>query len=149
MASIDSEIKSKFASEQHRLMTNIVFTANWVQHAFNEDLKPFGISQQQYNMLRILRGLGGWRTMSEIKDGLLDKSPNATRLADKLLKKKLIDRKSSKTDRRRVYIRISKIGLKLFEAINQTESPVQQAITHNISEEEAKLASDILDKLRT
>lgn len=148
MAKIDSEIKSKFANEQHRFVTNLVFTANWVQKIFIEYLKPFGISPQQYNILRILRAIGDWTTMSEVKDGLKEKSPNATRLADKLLNKQLIERKASETDRRVVYIRITKTGLELFEEINKHESVVQKALNNNISAKDARFISDALDKFR-
>lgn len=148
MASIDSEIKSKFANDQHRFVTNLVFTANWVQHAFVEDLKSFGISPQQFNILRILKAIGDWATMSEVKDGLMEKSPNATRLADKLIKKQLIERKASDIDRRVVYVKISKKGLDLFEEINQKESVMKKAMKNNISAKDAKYVSDILDKFR-
>ncbi len=148
MAKIDSEIKSKLVSDQHRFVTNLVFTANWVQNAFVENLKPFGISPQQYNILRILNAVVEWTTMSEVKDGLLDKSPNATRLCDKLLKKGFIERRASETDRRVVHVRITKAGIRLYENINKKESMIQQAMTHNISAEEAKFVSDVLDRFR-
>lgn len=148
MAKIDSEIKSELVSDQHRFVTNLVFTANWVQNAFVEDLKPFGISPQQYNILRVLNAVGEWTTMSDVKDGLMEKSPNATRLADKLLSKGLIERKTSETDRRVVYIKITKLGVELFKAINQKESVIQQALNKNISDKEARYVSDILDQLR-
>lgn len=148
MAKIDSEIKSKFANEQHRFVTNLVFTANWVQNAFIEDLKPFGVSPQQYNILRILKAIGDWTTMSEVKDGLMEKSPNATRLVDKLLKKQLIERKASEKDRRVVHVRISETGLELFEEINHKESVIQKALKKNISVKEARYVSEILDKFR-
>ncbi|MEM7371934.1 MAG: MarR family transcriptional regulator [Bacteroidota bacterium] len=148
MGNIDSEIKSEFVNEQHRFVTNLVYTAGWVQNTFTNELKPFGISPQQYNILRILKGAGEWMVMSELKDGLLEKAPNATRLVDKLLKKKLIERMRSEKDRRVVYVRITKEGLTLFEEINQTENQVQQALNHHITAEEAKLVNDILDKFR-
>ena len=148
MGKIDSEIKSELKNDKHRFVTNLVFTANWVQNAFIEDLKPFGISPQQYNILRILNGAGDWVAMSEVKDGLLDKAPNATRLVDKLLKKGLIERNRSEADRRVVYVQISKTGLALFEEISQQESVVQKALNNHISEEEAKYVSEILDKFR-
>lgn len=148
MAKIDDEIKSGFANDQHRFATNLVFTANWVQNAFIEDLKPFGISPQQYNILRILRSMGDWVRMSEVKDGLTEKSPNTTRLADKLIYKELIERKASETDRRVVYVRISKKGEALFNEINQKESLIQRALNNNISAEEARYVSDVLDRFR-
>lgn len=148
MAKIDLEINSKFTNEQHRFITNLVFTANWVQHTFVEGLKPYGISPQQYNILRILRGFGDWTSMSEIKDGLMEKSPNTTRLVDKLVAKKFIDRKGSELDRRVVHVRISKTGLEFFEGINQQESVIQKALNKNISAKDARYVSDILDKFR-
>ena len=148
MGSIDSEIKSKFVNDQHRFVTNLVFTAGWVQNVFTNELKPFGISSQQYNILRILKGTGDWIVMSEVKDGLLEKAPNATRLANKLLKKNLIERKRSEQDRRVVYIRITNIGLKLIEEINQKDSIIQNALDNHITAKEAKLVSDVLDKFR-
>jgi DNA-binding MarR family transcriptional regulator len=148
MAKIDSEIKSNFVNDQHRFVTNLVFTTNWIQNAFTEDLKPFGISPQQFNILRILRGVGDWTAMSEIKDGLLEKAPNATRLADKLLKKNLIERNRSETDRRVVYVRISKLGLKLVEDINQKESVIQMAMKKRLTSKDARYVSDILDNFR-
>ncbi|MCR9253231.1 MAG: MarR family transcriptional regulator [bacterium] len=148
MAKIDSEIKTGFVNEQHRFVTNLVFTANWVQNMFTEDLKPFGISQQQYNILRILKGSGDWMAMSDIKDGLLEKAPNATRLADKLISKDLIRRKGSDVDRRVVYVKITKKGTDLMDEINQQESTIQRALQNNISAKEARLVSDILDQFR-
>lgn len=148
MGKIDSEIKSKFTNEQHRFVTNLVYTANWVQNAFVEYLKPYDISPQQYNILRILRAIGEWTTMSEVKDGLMEKSPNATRLVDKLLTKRYIERKASDTDRRVVHVRISKTGLKHFEAINQNVSVIQKALNENISAKDAKYVSNVLDKFR-
>lgn len=149
MASIDDEIKSGFSNDQHRFATNLVFTANWVQNAFTEDLKPFGISPQQYNILRILKSIGDWTRMSEVKDGLTEKSPNTTRLADKLIVKELIERRASEEDRRVVYVRISKKGETLFKEINQQESMIQNALNNNISAKEARYVSDILDKFRS
>lgn len=148
MGKIDSEIKSKFKNDKHRFVTNLVFTANWIQNEFTKSLKPFGISSQQYNILRILKGAADWVAMSELKDGLLEKAPNATRLTDKMLTKGLIERNRSEVDRRVVHVRITETGLKLFERINQKKSTIQLALDNQITAEEAKLASEILDKLR-
>ena len=148
MAKIDDEIKSPIFNDKHRFVTNLVYTANWVQAVFNEELKPYGISPQQYNILRILNAIGDWTTMSEIKDGLLEKSPNATRLADKLLGKKLIERKASEEDRRVVYVRISKAGSKLYNEINSAESKIQKALTENLNDKQAAQVSKILDQFR-
>ena len=148
MGKIDSEIKSKLTGDKHRFVTNLVYTANWLQNTFREELIPYGISQQQYNILRVLSSCSDWIPMSEVKDGLLDKAPNTTRLADKLLSKRLIERRRSEKDRRIVFVRISKAGMKLIEEINTTESTIHKAMTKNLTAKDAKLVSEILDKFR-
>ena len=148
MARIDDEIKSRFSDDKHRLGVNIVFTANWIQNHFTELLRPFGISHQQYNILRILRGANDWLPMAEIKSRMVEKSPNATRMADKLLAKGLVERRRSDSDRRVVYLQVTKEGLALMQEIDSIESDVLLALDQNLSNEEAKLASDVLDKLR-
>lgn len=148
MSKIDLEIKSKFKDDKHRFVTNLVFTANWILNEFTKNLKPFGISSQQYNVLRILNASGDWVAMSELKDGLLEKAPNATRLTDKMLAKGLIERNRSEADRRVVFVRISTVGLELFGSINQKESSIQFALDNQISQEDARRVSEVLDKLR-
>ena len=148
MSKIDQEVKSPIMNDKHRFVTNLVFTSNWVQNAFVEELKPFEISPQQYNILRVLKGVGDWAPMSDVKDGLLEKAPNATRLADKLLSKELIERKGSEEDRRVVHVRITVKGNKLMDQINEQESVIQKALSGNISEKEARMVSEVLDKFR-
>lgn len=148
MAKIDEEVKTKFANERHRFITNVVYTSGWVTNLSTEALKPFGISNQQFNILRILRGASDWVAMTDVKGLMIEKSPNATRLADKMLNKNLIERKRSTSDRRVVYIRITKVGLDLLIAIDSTDNKIMAALMNNITEKEAKHVSSILDKLR-
>ena len=115
MPKIDEEVKTNFTNERHRFVTNLIYTAEWVLNISTEYLKPHGISNQQFNILRILRGADDWVAMNNVKDLMIEKSPNATRLADKLLNKKLIERKRSSEDRRVVYISITPPGLELFK----------------------------------
>ena len=148
MAKIDAEVKTKFVNERHRFVTNLMYTSGWIKNLFTEDLKPFGISSQQFNILRILRGANDWVAMNDVKDLMIEKAPNATRLSDKLLNKNLIERKRSNTDRRVVYVRISSRGVDLLEEIDEKESEVQVALMRRITEKEANQMSEILDKLR-
>ena len=134
MAKIDAEVKTKFVNERHRFVTNLVYTSGWIKNLFTEDLKPFGISSQQFNILRILRGADDWVAMNDVKDLMIEKAPNATRLSDKLLNKNLIKRKRSNTDRRVVYVRISSRGVDLLEEIDEKESEVQVALMRRITE---------------
>lgn len=148
MANIEEEIKTKFTNNKDRFITNLVYTSNWFQNQFIEFLKPYQLSLQQFNILRILRGAKDWVTMNDVKALMIDKFPNTTRLSDKLLSKGLIERKRSEEDRRIVYVAISKKGLELLEAIDQDDSINHMKFMDRISDEEAKRCSEILDKMR-
>ena len=86
--------------------------------------------------------------MSNVKDLMIEKAPNTTRLADKMLAKNLIERKGSSTDRRVVYVRISNVGNTLLKKIDKKKSEIQVALFERITEKEAILMSQILDKFR-
>ena len=147
MAKIDIEINGKFESNKHRFIANLVFTSNWFRNLVGEHLKPYNISFQQLNILRILNGAKDWISMNDLKDLMIEKSPNATRLSDKLIAKGLIERKRSEADRRVVYLAITEDGTKLLESINKISGNYMEFMTR-ITEEEAQLVSDILDKIR-
>lgn len=148
MARIDDVMKTKFANERHRFMANIVFTSNWIRSQFNCFIEPFGISMQQFNILRILRGAGDWVNMNDVKERMVEKSPNATRLCDKLVAKKLVERQRCEADRRVVHLKISDQGLQLLKEIDDKDDGSHMGFIANVTEEEAKVVSDILDKLR-
>ena len=148
MGSIDKEIKTNFVNNKHRFITNLVFTSNWFQNQFIEFLKPYKLSQQQFNVLRILRGANDWVSMNDIKQLMIDKFPNATRLSDKLLDKKLVIRKRSETDRRIVYLSITEVGLELLNEIDKNQDKSHIAFLDRITDEEAKHFSAVLDKMR-
>lgn len=149
MATIDQEIKTEFQNEQHRFIANLMFTSNWFQNLFNDFLKPFDISSQQFNVLRILRGAKDWVTMNEIKSLMIEKAPNATRLSDKLLAKGLVERKRSEEDRRIVYLSITQKGLDLLTKIDEQQENKMYEAMGKVTEEEAKLISGVLDRIRS
>jgi DNA-binding MarR family transcriptional regulator len=145
MGDISKDINSKFPNERVKALINIKYTANWLNTVGNEFLKTSKISNQQYNILRILKGASEAVTVNMVKDRMIEKSPNATRLMDKLCDKDLIERTRCENDRRVVYVKISEKGLKLLDKINVDElgKPMNA-----ISEEEAKILNAILDKIR-
>lgn len=147
MTKIDTEIKGEFKSNKHRFIANLVFTSNWFRNLVSEYLKPYNISFQQLNILRILRGAKDWVNMNDLKNLMIEKSPNATRLADKLIVKGFVERKRSEVDRRVVYLAITDKGIKLLETINNISGSYMEFM-NRITEEEAKQISDILDKIR-
>ncbi|HSQ47159.1 MAG TPA: MarR family transcriptional regulator [Lutibacter sp.] len=145
MGDISKDINSKFPNERVKALINIKYTANWLNTVGNEFLKTSKISNQQYNILRILKGASEAVTVNMVKERMIEKSPNATRLMDKLCDKGLIERTRCENDRRVVYVKISEKGLKLLDKINVDElgKPMNA-----ISEEEAKILNAILDKIR-
>lgn len=149
MAKIDQEVQMKFMNDRHRAVTNLIFTASWIKNLFTEFLKPYNLSIPQMNILRILRGAKDWMVMSDVKSRMVEKAPNATRLADKLLEKGYIKRRRSDSDRRVVYVNITQKGLNLLDEIDQADDGVQAEFMNRITLKEAKEMSKIIDKLRS
>lgn len=145
MGDISKDIKSKFPNNKIKAFINIKYTANWLNSKENDFFKPYAISPQQFNILRILRGAGEPIKVQLIKDRMIERAPNATRLMDKLCDKKLIERVRCEHDRRVVYINISKQGIKLLTAI---DASINLDFLENLSETEAGQLSDLLDKIR-
>lgn len=145
MGDIAKDINSKFANNKVKALINILFTANWITSYQNEFFKPFGISPQQFNILKILNGAGEALKVQTIKERMIDRAPNATRLMDKLTAKHLIERFSCPNDRRVVYIKITNNGLLLLEDISKE---LKHNLLDNLSEAEAEQLSDLLDKIR-
>lgn len=145
MGDISKDIKSKFKSHKIKALINIKYTANWLNSHENEFFKPFGVSPQQYNILRILRGSDEPMKAQTVRERMIDRAPNATRLMDKLCEKNLIERYRCNTDRRVVFISITKDGLKLLDTIDNS-SDID--FLNNITEEEALILSNLLDKIR-
>lgn len=148
MASIEEELDSKFPNDIQRFVVNLVYTGTWIKNTVNDFLKPYGISEQQFNILRILRGAKDWLPMSEVKKRMVDKSPNATRLVDKMLTKNIIERRRSSEDRRVVYVKITKEGLGLLAEIDKADGQKGFDFLTKVTAEEARIASDIIDKMR-
>ena len=145
MGDLAKDINSTFPNNRVKALLNIIYTANWITSCQNEFFKEFGISPQQYNILRILRGAGEPLKVQTIKDRMLERSPNATRLMDKLCAKNYIERLPSEHDRRVVKIVITKEGKELIESIPKN---LNKDLLKNIDEDEAKQLSDLLDKMR-
>ena len=145
MGDLSKEINSTFESERIKALLNIKYTAGWLDQRAAEVLKPYKISEQQYNILRILRGAGQAITVNEVKERMIHKSPNATRLMDKLCDKKLIERTRCENDRRVVYIKITRKGMALLDKINLKELHDH---LNDLSEAEAKTLNALLDKIR-
>lgn len=145
MGDISRDIQSRFANNKVKAMLNIIYTANWISSKQNAYFKPFDISPQQYNILRILRGAGEPLAVQLIKDRMLERSPNTTRMMDKLCLKELIKRVPCPTDRRVVHIEINKKGMELLSEIDKDS---KEDILENLTLKEAEMLSNLLDKIR-
>src|SRR5690606_36609502 len=142
MGDLSKDIHSKFANQKAKALLNILYTANWISSFQNEFFKPYGISPQQYNILRILNGSNSALKVQTIKDRMIERSPNATRLMDKLYAKHLINRIACKEDRRVVFIEITTQGKLLLETIGKN---FNHELLKNISDEDAHQISLLLD----
>lgn len=145
MGDISKAINSKFPNNKVKALINIKYTANWLYSREIEYFKPYGISPQQYNILRILRGAGEPTKVQIIKERMIERAPNATRLMDKLCDKHLIVRTRCDHDRRVVFINISDKGLELLKEID-VDTDIK--FMDNLNEQEAEALSNLLDKIR-
>lgn len=131
------------------MLLNVYFTSSWFVVNTTRTLKPYRITLQQYNVLRILRGQQSKpASVGLIQERMLDKSSNASRLIDKLVLKKLAERKTSPSDRRQMEIRITAKGLEVLSEIDSILDQNDNAMSKLISQNEAEMVSDIIDKIR-
>ncbi len=147
---IEHEIKQKaFKSVYHKVIVNLYYTANQFRGKENVVFKKHGLSAQQFNVLRILRGQYPHPcSLLTIRERMLDKDSNASRLVDKLVAAQLVDRNICPMDRRQVDICINERGLELLELIN----PLIDDLHKNelgLTEAEAIQLSNLLDKMRS
>jgi DNA-binding MarR family transcriptional regulator len=146
--SLEKDINQKgFLNEHQKVMINIIYSANWV----NEKLSPFfetaDVTQQQFNILRILRGAGEPISTLQIRQRMLDKMSDTSRIVDRLVKKGLVKKKACAFDKRLVDVSITARGKKLLETLDATEKNMQK-ICGALSETDAKTINKLLDKMR-
>lgn len=146
---IGKEIKQlKFKSEHQKMLINIFYTSSWLASKHATGLKPYGISQQQFNILRILRGQHPKpATVNLLIERMLDKNSNASRLVEKLRIKKLVERAVCSEDRRAVNVIITKKGLDLLTELDKNEESFLSNLK-KISNSEAEQVNQLLDKMR-
>lgn len=148
---LEEEIKQKqFANEHEKLMVNLLFTSNQFNASFNRTLKPYGISSQQFNILRILRGqFPKAAPLKLITERMIDKMSNTSRLVEKLRQKGLVERHINPKNRREVAIIITSKGLELIKEASEASTAEQQAYHDRLTEDEARTLNGLLDKLRS
>lgn len=147
MKKIEEEIQQqKFVSNHQKAVINLIYTSNWIQNKQQEFFKEFGLTGQQFNILRILKGqfpksISG----TEIKSRMLDRNSDVSRLLDRLASKKLISRRTCPNDKRASDILITEQGIALLKQISKTQ---KQDRVLSLTDSEAAALSDLLDKAR-
>jgi DNA-binding MarR family transcriptional regulator len=146
---LEQDIKQeRFSNEHEKAAINVLYTASWLHLQNTSRLKPFGITPEQFNVLRILRGSHPKKLMLiDITSRMIDKSSNATRLVEKLRQKGLIKREICESNRRQVDISINDKGLNVLKKIDN-EAEAWLSTLKTITRTEAQELNRILDKIR-
>ena len=146
---IEKLLKTDEMPEAKKLVLNIIVTANYLSEKLAEILKPFEISSQQFNVLRILRGQKGKpANLSTIQERMVTKMSNTTRLVDKLVDKNLCERIVCPSNRRKIEIRITEQGLKLLEKLDPLIEDHEHNIAKKLNEQEILSLNTKLNELR-
>jgi DNA-binding MarR family transcriptional regulator len=140
-------LQTKFRSEHQKAALNIIFTHNWIMESNKRFFDKGDITPQQFNILRILRGAGKAMSTLQIRQRMLDKMSDTSRIVDRLLKKELVQKVVCPADRRLVDVTITEKGLQLLQQLD-SYSEEMDGLLGNISDEEARTLNKLLDKVR-
>ncbi len=136
-----------FRNEYQKGIINIIYTYNWMNEKMKKLFDSEGVTAQQYNILRILRGAAKPISTLQIRERMLDKMSDTSRIVDRLVLKGLAQKSTCKNDKRLVDVSISSKGKKLLEKIDKYENDMD-AILGNLTEADAKTLNNLLDKIR-
>jgi DNA-binding MarR family transcriptional regulator len=147
--SIEEEINGRFRNEYHKGLINLTYTVKLLSYEFHKSLKSHGLAEPQYNVLRILRGFRSQAPLSIgfIKERMLDKDSDVSRIVDRLFEKGLISRKENPDDRRQKSVEITTKGLELLDKMFICEQKVD-TLLKNLSMDEVKQLNCLIDKIR-
>lgn len=136
-------------SIEKKILLNILYTQNVISEKFNEILKPYDLSTEQFNVLRILRGQKGHpANMCVIQERMIAKTSNTTRLVDKLLAKDLVTREVCPDNRRKMEVSITQKGLDLLASLDPLVVEHEKSFTQNLTEAELQELNQLLEKFR-
>lgn len=143
---IEEEIKqAQFDRPEHRAGMNIIFTANWLLNQYAVALKPMDLSLQQLNVLAILKGQPrGTAMVNFIRDRMIDRMPNVSRLLNKLMEKGLIRKDRDLSDQRVVYIKLTPKG----EKAARQGRELFQRVSYGITKDQAEILNQLLEEIR-
>ncbi|RAI99761.1 DNA-binding MarR family transcriptional regulator [Chitinophaga skermanii] len=149
MSNLEKLIATKsFSNEYHKGMVSLIYVGNWMIARHQQFFKQFDITMQQYNILRILRGQHPKvASINTLKERMLDKMSDVSRLVQRLRKAGLIDTKSCDLDRRAVDVRITEKGLELLKVIDEDLQKLEVNLSNNLTEKEVSQLNKLLDKI--
>lgn len=147
--SLENDIQQKsFKSPQQKLAVNLLYTSNWLNYQYQQHFKNHNITMQQFNVLRILRGQHpNHCSLKLIKERMLDRMSDASRIVDKLVDKKYVIRHQCPSDRRSVNLMISDKGLGLLKELDLIDEATKDMFK-NLSSKEVEKLNQLLDDLR-
>ncbi len=146
--SIEKDIQQQvFRNGYQKATVNIIFSASWLTEQIKVLLDEESITPQQYNILRILRGSMKPLSTLQIRERMLDKMSDVSRMVDRLILKGLVEKKIAITDKRLVDVNITSKGLATLERLDKKNGQID-SILKNLNEEEIVLLNDLLDKMR-
>ena len=146
---IEDELKGRFRNEYHKGLINLTYTAKHLSYEFYQSLKKHGLAEQQYNVLRILSGFRSEAplSISFIKERMLDKDSDVSRIVDRLVQKSFVNRIENPEDRRQKSVEITVKGLELLDEMFSCELKVDTLLS-NLAIEEVNILNQLLDKIR-
>ncbi|QEC67655.1 MarR family transcriptional regulator [Panacibacter ginsenosidivorans] len=139
--------KRPFRNQYHRVMVNLLYTNNWLEEKSRDFLKQQNISLQQYNILRILKGSGRPLSTMQIRERMLDRMSDTSRIIDRMVVKGIVEKKPNDNDKRLVDITLTAKGLHILEVLDKQNHELE-SIVSNLLPNEAKMLNDLLDKMR-
>lgn len=146
---LEEELKGRFRNEYHKGLINLTYTTRLLNYGFLQTLRKHDITEQQYNALRILRGYRSQAPLSIgfIKERMLDRDSDVSRLVDRLFEKGLVSRNENPVDRRQKSVEITEKGLTFLESMGACKS-MEDNMLRILTEEEVKELNRLLDKIR-
>lgn len=145
---IEKEIpKSYFRNHRHKALVDVLFTSNWIFERLKHFLEADDITPQQYNILRILKNSDLPLSTLKIREQMMDKMSDTSRIVERLLKKKLVTKQICAYDKRLVDVTLSETGVQLLQRLDKKTDELDSVIS-NLSDQETDTLNNLLDKMR-
>ncbi len=146
--SLENEIyQQSFRNVRHKAIVNVIYTFNWLRDRMQEHMNSHDITMQQFNILRILRGANQPLSTLQIRERMLDKMSDTSRIVDRLILKNLVEKKPCGRDKRLVDVMITEKGLQVLQEMDDQSSKMD-SILKNLSDEEVLTLNALLDNMR-